>query len=143
MDYELTQGTKLDYLFFESTRLLEASRIQLVKAQCEQERTQILTVLMLSLENPRLAGYMLTGNSGMFLSTDGSLTWLYYCPEAHSPFHTMNQCYDKIPIFYKNPSVLLIPSQDRLTQTPIPRTAPIASRISFKWKWMTRTPGSR
>ena len=101
MDYELRQGTKLDYLFFESTRLLEASEIQLLKAQCEQERTQILTVLMLSMENPRLAGYMLTGNRSMFLSTDGSLAWLYHCPEAHSPLHTMNQCYDKIPIFYK------------------------------------------
>ena len=101
MDYELHQGTKLDYLFFESTRLLEASEIQLLKAQCEQERTQILTILMLSMENPRLAGYMLTGNRSMFLNTDGSLAWLYHCPESHSPLHTMNRCYDRIPIFYK------------------------------------------
>ena len=39
MDYELHQGTKLDYLFFESTRLLEASEIQLLKAQCEQHKS--------------------------------------------------------------------------------------------------------
>ena len=90
MDYGLHQGTKLDYLFFESTRLLEASEIQLLKAQCEQERTQILTTLMLSMENPRLAGYMLTGNRSMFLNTDGSLARLYHCPESHSPLHTMN-----------------------------------------------------
>ena len=103
MDYELHQGTKLDYLFFESTRLLEASEIQLLKAQCEQERTQILTTLMLSMENSRLAGYMLRGNRSMFLNTDGRLaSCLYHCPESHSPLHTMNQCYDRlIPIFYK------------------------------------------
>ena len=56
---------------------------------------------MLSLENPRLAGYMLTGNRSKFLETDGSLAWLYHCPLVHSPLHTMNQCYDRIPILYE------------------------------------------
>ena len=102
LDYELHQGTKLDYLFFESSKMLEGSEIQLLKNLCEQERTQILTILMLSMENPRLAGYMLTGNRSMFLSTDGSLAWLYHCPLMRSPPHVMNQSYDKIPIFYKN-----------------------------------------
>ena len=75
MDYEMHMGTKLDYLFFQSSlySLLQASEIQLSKDQCEQERTQILTILMLSLGNPRLACYMLTGNPSMFLKTDGSL----------------------------------------------------------------------
>ena len=101
MDYEMHMGTKLDYLFFQSSRLLQASEIQLLKNHCEQERTQILTILMLSLENPRLAGYMLTGNRSKFLETDGSLAWLYHCPQVHSPLHTMNQCYDRIPILYE------------------------------------------
>ena len=56
---------------------------------------------MLSLENPRLAGYMLTGNRSMFLETDGSLAWLYQSPLFHSPLHTKNQCYDWIPILYE------------------------------------------
>ena len=101
MDYELHMGTKLDYLFFESSRALRSSELNLLKNQCEQERIQIFTILMLSLENSRLAGYMLTGNRSMFLETDGSLAWLYSCPHVLSPLHTMNQCYDKIPILYK------------------------------------------
>ena len=101
MDYEMQVGTKLDYLFFQSSRLLQASEIQHLKNQCEQERTQILNILMLSLENPRLAGYMVTGNRSMFLETDGSLAWLYHCPLVHSPLHTMNQCYDRIQILYE------------------------------------------
>ena len=50
MDYEIHLGTKLDYFFFQISRLLQASEIQLLKNQCEQERTQIPTILMLSLE---------------------------------------------------------------------------------------------
>ena len=92
----------MDSLFFQSSRLLQASEIQLLKNQCEQERTQILTLLMLFLENPRLAGYTLTGNRSMVLETDGSLAWLYHCPLVHSPLHTMSQCYDRIPILYEN-----------------------------------------
>ena len=100
MVYEMHMGTKLDCLFFQSSQLLQASEIQLLKNHCEQERTQILTILMLSLANLRLAGYALTGNPSMFLGTDSGLAWLYYCPLVHSPLHTMNQCYDRIPTIY-------------------------------------------
>ena len=143
MDYELHQGTKLDHLFFESTRLLEASEIQLLKAQCEQERTQILTILMLSMENPRLAGYMLTGNRSMFLNTDGALAWLYHCPEYHSPLHTMNQCYDRIPIFYKGVAAFV----DPITRQTYPnaQVQNCTHRIKniFQREWKTKTPRSR
>ena len=109
IDYEMHMGTKLDYLFFQSSRLLQASEIQLLKNQCEQKGTQILTILVLSLENPRLAGYMLTGNRSMFLETDGSLAWLSHCPLVHSPLHTMNQCYDRIPILYEGQIHFVVP----------------------------------
>ena len=64
---------------------------------------------MLALENPPLAGYILTGNRSMFLETDGSVPWLYHCPKVHSLLHTMNQCYDKIPILYRGQSQFVDP----------------------------------
>ena len=91
MDYELHMETKLAYLFFQSSRFLQASEIQLLKNQCEQERKQILTILMLSLESPRLAGHILTGNRSVFLETDGSSACLYHCPSVHLPLQTLNQ----------------------------------------------------
>ena len=66
IDYEMHLGTKIDYLFFQSSRLVQATEMQLLQNQCERERTQILTIFMLALENLRLAGYMLTGNRSMF-----------------------------------------------------------------------------
>ena len=51
IDYEMHFGTKIDYLFFQSSRLLQAREIQLLHNQCEQERTQILTNFLLPLEN--------------------------------------------------------------------------------------------
>ena len=95
-------GTKLDYLFFQRSRLLQASEINFQKKnECQQERTHILTILMLSLGNPRLAGYILTENRSIFLETDGSIAWLYHCPLVHSPLQTINQCYDRMPIIYE------------------------------------------
>ena len=91
IDYEMHLGTKIDYLLFQSSRLLQATEIQLLQNQCEQERSQILTNLMLALENPRLAGYMLIDNRSLFLETDGSVAWLYHCPKVHSLLHAMNQ----------------------------------------------------
>ena len=82
IDYEMHLGTKIDYLFFQTSRLLKATEIQLFQNQCEQERTQILTSLMLALENPRLAGYMLTGNRSRFLDTERKRSMALPFPEA-------------------------------------------------------------
>ena len=147
MDYEMHMGTKLNYLFFQSLRLLQASEIPFLKNQCEQVRMEILTILMLSLENARLAGYLLTGNRSMFLETDGSLTWLYHCPLVHSPLHTMNQCYDRIPIPYEGQ----IDFVDPITQHTHPAaniqscTDRIRNLFQFEMdqedSWYTLTPG--
>ena len=131
LDYELHQGTKLEYLFFESSRMLEGSEIQLLKNLCEQERTQILNILMLFLENPRLAGYMLTGNCSMFLSTDGSLAWLHHCPLMRSPPHVMNQCYNKSPSSTRMQASLSTQLPDKPTQMPRFKIVPTGLRIFF------------
>ena len=94
-------GAKLENLFFQSSRRFQASQPQFLKNQFEPERTQILTILMLSLDNPRLVVYMLTGNRSKFLESDGNLAWLYHCPLVHSPLYTMDQFYDRIQILYE------------------------------------------
>ena len=148
IDYEMHLGTKIEYLFFQSSRLLQATEIQLLQNQCEKERTQILTSLMLALENPRLAGYKLTGNRSMFLETDGSVAWLYHCPKVHSLLHTMNQCYHKIPILYRGQ----IQFVDPITRQTYPHamTQKCSDRIKNLFQldmdqedsWYTLTPGN-
>ena len=146
MDYELQQETKLDYIFFESSRALQASELNVLKNQCEQERIQIFTILMLSLENPRLAGYMLTGNRSMFLETDGSLAWLYSCPQARSPLHTLNQFYDKIPILYKGQIQFVDPITRQTLPDALPQNCSDPIKILFqmdmdrKDSWYSLTP---
>ena len=139
-------GTKLDYLFFQSSRLIQACEIQLLKNQCEQQRTQILTILMLSLENPRLAGYMLTGKRSMFLETDGSLVRLYHCPLVHSPLHTMNQCYNRIPILYEGQIQFVDPiTRQTHPAANIQKCTRIKNLFQFDMdqedSWYTSTPG--
>ena len=147
MDYELHMGTKLDHLFFQSSRLLQVSEIKLLKNQCEQERTQILTILMLSLENPRLAGYMLTGNMSMFLESDGTLACVYHRPLVNSPLHTLSQCYDRVAILYEGQIHFVDPSA-RQTQ-PATNIQNCTDRIKNLFQfdmdqgdsWYTLTPG--
>ena len=102
---------------------------------------------MIALENPRWAGYMLTGNRSMFLETDGSVAWLYHCPKFHSPLHTMNRCYDKIPMLYRGQSQFV----DPITQQTYPHatTQNCSDRIKNLFQlnmdqedsWYTLTPG--
>ena len=146
MDYEVHMGTKLDYVFFQSSRLLQASEMQILKNQCEQQRTQILTSLMLSLENPRLAAYMLTGNRSMFPETDGSLAWLYG-PLGHSPLLTMNQCYDRIPILHEGQNQFVDPITRHTHPAANIQTCTDRIKNLFQFdmdqedSWYTLTPG--
>ena len=53
--------------------------------KCELERNQLLTVLAMSVQNPQLAGFLLTGNLSNFLYVEGSTPWHYDCPHFLSP----------------------------------------------------------
>ena len=140
-------GPKLDYLFLQSSRLLQASEIQLLKIQCDQKRTQILTILILSVENLRLAGSMLSGNQSMFLETDGSLAWVYDCLLVHSPLHTMNQCYDRIPILYEGQIQFVDPITRQTHSATNLQTCTDRIKNLFQFdmdqedSWCTLTPG--
>ena len=84
---------------------------------------------------------MLTGNRSMFLETNGSVASLYHCPKVHSPLHTMNQCYDKIPILYRRQIQFLDPI---IRQTyPHATTQNCSDRIKthFNLTWIKKTLG--
>ena len=49
----------------------------------------------------RLAGNMLTGNRSMFLDIDGSVVWLYQCPNFLLPLRVLDNCYDRISILFE------------------------------------------
>ena len=146
MDYEFDKGTKLDYLFFESSRALQVSELNLLKNQCEQERIQIFTILMLSFEKTSLAGYVLTGNRSMFPETDGSLALPYSCPQVRSPLHTFNQSYDKMPIFYKGRSQFIDPITRQTLPKAMPQNFPDPTKtllqldMDQKDSWFSLTP---
>ena len=101
IDYEAHIGTKLDYILFYSFYMLRTAELALLQNQCELERSSILNTLMLSLESPHLAGYILTQNRSMFLETNGNVAWLYHCPKFYSPLQLIDECYNRIPIMYK------------------------------------------
>ena len=89
---------------------------------CELERTQLLTILAMSVKTPQLAGFLSTGNSSNFLYVEGSTAWLYDCPHFISPLYKAeDKCFDRIPIHYRE-TIMYVDSITRQTfiyATPI------------------------
>ena len=56
----------------------------------------------MSVQNPQLAGFLLTGNRSNFLNVEGSTAWLYDCPHFLSPLFKADRCFDRIPIHFKD-----------------------------------------
>ena len=66
-DFQAHHGAKIDYLHFKNLRQPQNSTLELLRNDCELERSTILNTLMISHENPRLAGYNLARNRTMFI----------------------------------------------------------------------------
>ena len=101
-DFEANLGTKIGYLHFNNLKQLQTSTLELVRIDCELERSTILNTLMIFHENPLLARYTLTRNRSMFLKTNGNVAWLYTCPEFQSTLQILNKCYNRIPILHED-----------------------------------------
>ena len=56
----------------------------------------------MSVQNPQLAGFLLTGNPSNFLYVEGSTAWFYDCPHFLSPLYEADRCFKRIPIHYKD-----------------------------------------
>ena len=77
---------------------------------CELERNQLLTILAMSVQNPQLAGFLLTGNRSNFLYVEGSTAWLYDCPHFLSPLYKADRCFDRTPIHFKDTLMYVDPN---------------------------------
>ena len=89
---------------------------------------------------------MLTGKTSMFLETDGSLAWLYSCPQVRSALHTLNQCYDKKPILYKGQIQFVDPITRQTLPDALPQNCPDPIKKLFQMDmdqndyWYSLTP---
>ena len=84
-------------------------------------RVREIPIIMLAVQNKRLAGYMFTGNRSIFLETDGSIGWLYNCRKKLSPVKVLDRCFDRILVFYEDRTIFV----DTITR----QNFPIANEI--------------
>ena len=110
IDNDAHINTKIDFTknhhVFKSMTVQELNTLHTV---CELERTQLLTILAMSVKNPQLAGFLLTGNRKNVLYVDGSTAWLYDCPHFISPLYKADKCFDRIPIHYRETMMYVDP----------------------------------
>ena len=101
LDYDAHINTKIDFTINHVFKSMTVQELNTLHTICELERTQLLTILAMSVKNPQLAGFLLTGNRSNFLYVEGSTAWLYDCPHFISPLYKADKCFDRIPIHYR------------------------------------------
>ena len=100
---------------------MTVQEINTLHTVCDLERTQLLTILAMSVKNPQLAGFLLPGNCSNYLYVEGSTAWLYDCPHFISPLYRADKSCDRIPIHYRE-SIMYVDPITRQTfnyATPI------------------------
>ena len=80
IDYDAHINTKIDYTINHVFRSMTVQQPNTLHTIWELARNQLLTILAMSVRNPQLAGFLVTGNRNNFLYVEGSTAWLYDCP---------------------------------------------------------------
>ena len=118
IDFEAHIGTKIGYLHFNKHWQLQTSTLELLMYRNDGqlsslERSTILNILMISHENPRLAGYILTTNRSMFIKPNGNVAWLNSCSEFISPLKFLVSAITENQFFMKMKCISLIRFLDK------------------------------
>ena len=101
IDYDAHINTKIDFRKNHVFKSMTVQELNTLHTVCELERTQLLTILAMSVKNPHLAGFLLTENRSNIIYVEGSTAWLYDCPHLISPLYKADKCFDRIPIHYR------------------------------------------
>ena len=83
LDHDAHIKTKIDFTIDHLFKSMTVQELNTLHTICKLERTQSLTILAMSVKNPQLAGFLLTGNRSNFLYVEGSTAWLYDCPHFY------------------------------------------------------------
>ena len=110
IDYDALINTKLDYTINHVFGCMTVQEINTLHTVCELERNQRLAILAMSVQNPQLAGFLLTRNCSNFLYVDGSTAWLYDCPHFLSALYKADRCFDRIPIRFRDTLMYVDPN---------------------------------
>ena len=75
---------------------MSVAEIYTLQNVCEVERTQLLTILAMSVQNPQLAGFVLTQNRSNFLYVEAKLSGVMIV-RIISPLYVAEQGNENIP----------------------------------------------
>ena len=80
IDYDAHINTKIHYTIIHVFRSMTVQEQNTLHTVCELERNHLLTLLAMSVQNPQLAVFLLTGICSNFLYVEGCTAWVYDCP---------------------------------------------------------------
>ena len=86
----------------------------------------------MSVQNPQLAGFLLTGNRSNVFYVKGSTAWLYDCRHFLSPLYKTDRCFDRIPIHFKDTLMYIDPITRQTYDYATPITCDNNPRKIFK-----------
>ena len=72
----------------------------------------------MSVQNPQLVGYLLTGNRSNLFYVKGSTAWLFVNPQFLSPLCEADKCFDSILIYHRHTVMYFDPINRQTLNNP-------------------------
>ena len=105
VDFDANVNTKIDCSISHVVKSMGFQELNTSYQFCELERTQLPTILAMSVQNSQLVGY----RSNAFY-VDNPTAWLSDCPQLLSPFiYEVDNCSARIPVYNQDTVMYIAP----------------------------------
>ena len=102
INYQSAAKEDADFILTQYSRTLHPSELEMLNHICEHDKLKLITILATAKENPHQAGKLLTNNRTTYFEINNAIAYSYQCIEQKTAVYEQTQCYNKIPIYYKN-----------------------------------------
>ena len=116
---------------------MSVAELNSIQTNCEVEKTQLLTIIAMSVKNQQLAGFLLNQNYSNFFYVEGSTVWFYDSPHHLSSLSIAEQCHDKSLLVILTLSCILTLSHAKSLNTLIKHHVKTTHKVFL---FLTLTP---
>ena len=109
VDYDAHTKTNIYYSINRVFKSITIHELNTLHQDCELERTQLLSIAAINVQNLELVGYHLSGNHRKYLYTESSIAWLKGCHQLLSPLFEVDRGFDGVPIYYQDTVIYIGP----------------------------------
>ena len=144
VDLTMYLNSKITYLGKSLKNTINELYMETIYANCKQNQEILLNRLKHARAEKKTFGHIISGKLGYFNILSGEVFYIFKCNEVEVEVRRTSNCYNNLPVVYKNKSTFVEPNTRTLTNVgdkiPCSELTPPIFKVSESWFELNQKP---